>query len=248
MRLKWSVVVMSMMLAAPTWISADLHNRGSGLIYDDVLDVTWLQDTNLAASKKFGVAGIQPGGQMTWDKTQEWVAAMNAANYKGVNTWRLPETVQPDPNCTSQDVQGDLDGNCILSELPHLHTVTLANPYEPTTGCTLPTCMPNVGPFENIENDIFYWSGTEWANDPDEAWLFAPYCGGQCHAVKRVETLAWPLFDGDVIGDHAVAVPTAPLWALIVLALLLLGAAWWASCWSALPSTRGPGSRRTSAR
>ena len=26
---------------------AELHDRGNGLIYDDVLDITWLQDANL---------------------------------------------------------------------------------------------------------------------------------------------------------------------------------------------------------
>ncbi|NNF16437.1 MAG: hypothetical protein HKN70_06795 [Gammaproteobacteria bacterium] len=28
--------------------TAALHDRGNGLIYDDVLDITWLQDANYA--------------------------------------------------------------------------------------------------------------------------------------------------------------------------------------------------------
>ena len=38
--------------------SAALTDRGGGLIYDDVLNVTWLQNANLSASESFGVAGI----------------------------------------------------------------------------------------------------------------------------------------------------------------------------------------------
>ncbi len=30
---------------------------------------------------------------MTWDTANSWIAAMNNANYLGVNTWRLPHMV-----------------------------------------------------------------------------------------------------------------------------------------------------------
>jgi hypothetical protein len=35
------------------------------------------------------VGGIDPNRSMSWDKAQEWIAAMNAANCGGVNDWRL---------------------------------------------------------------------------------------------------------------------------------------------------------------
>ncbi len=225
MKVWYLLLATLMLLLVPSLIDAELHDRGNGLIYDDVLDVTWLQDANLAATETFGVGGIGPGGEMTWVVAQEWIAAMSAANYLGFNTWRLPETVQPDPNCTTQEATGEgSDGNCILSEMPHLHTVTLGNPYEPTTDCE-PNCMPNVGPFQNVvrgEAEGLYWSATERAIDPSEAWMVATYCGGQCHESKNfVIQGAWPLFDGDV------AVPTVTPTALVFLALLLIGVAWW---------------------
>jgi len=49
----------------------------------------WTADANLATSATFGVTGINANGTMTWDKAQEWIAAMNTANYGGANDWRL---------------------------------------------------------------------------------------------------------------------------------------------------------------
>ena len=80
--------------------------------YDDVLDVTWIANANLAASNTFGLAyntdlGDYPGdpygpsypeeiltsGQMTWGGALHWIDAMNAdggTGYLGYNDWRLP--------------------------------------------------------------------------------------------------------------------------------------------------------------
>ena len=38
--------VLIVLLFSVTSVYAELHDRGGGLIYDDVLDVTWLQDAN----------------------------------------------------------------------------------------------------------------------------------------------------------------------------------------------------------
>ena len=70
---------------------ASLFDRGSGLIYDDVLEVTWLQNANLAATNTFGVSGIQANGAMDWATAQNWISAMNASYYQGFNNWRLPD-------------------------------------------------------------------------------------------------------------------------------------------------------------
>ena len=60
---------------------ATLIDRGGGLIYDDVLDITWLQDANL-------------GGRMSWNNAVEWTDNLS---YGGFDDWRLP----------SVDVNGD---------------------------------------------------------------------------------------------------------------------------------------------
>ena len=72
---------------------ATLIDRGGGLIYDDVLNLTWLQNANLAATNTFGVSGIQSNGTMTWDTANQWITAMNAADYLGYNDWRLPTMI-----------------------------------------------------------------------------------------------------------------------------------------------------------
>lgn len=54
---------------------AVLINRGGGLIYDNDLNITWLQDANL-------------GGKMTWDDASAWVDNLNFA---GFDDWRFPK-------------------------------------------------------------------------------------------------------------------------------------------------------------
>ena len=68
--------------------SADLFDRGGGLIYDDVLDITWLADANLASTNTFGLTGIGADGALNWSTAQSWIAAMNAAAYLGYSDWR----------------------------------------------------------------------------------------------------------------------------------------------------------------
>ena len=41
-----------------------LYDRGDGLIYDDVLDITWLQDANYALTSGFDI-----DGRMTWSQS-----------------------------------------------------------------------------------------------------------------------------------------------------------------------------------
>jgi hypothetical protein len=42
-----------------TLVNAQLIDRGGGLIYDNVLDVTWLQDANYAKTSGY----VTPGGR-----------------------------------------------------------------------------------------------------------------------------------------------------------------------------------------
>ena len=69
---------------------SELIDRGNGLIYDTVLGMTWLADANLAASETFGIGGIESNGAMSYETAVQFINAMNANNFKGINTWRLP--------------------------------------------------------------------------------------------------------------------------------------------------------------
>ena len=72
---------------------SELYDRGSGLIYDEVLDITWLQYANFA------------GSTMTWEDAMAWAAGLE---YQGYDDWRLPDS----DNCSGYD--------CTNSEMGHL--------------------------------------------------------------------------------------------------------------------------------
>ncbi len=78
---------------------AILIDRGGGLIYDDVLNITWLQDANYAKT-----SGHDADGVMSWESAIEWT---NQLTYGGFDDWRLPKTIQPDGTC-SHKYTGDL--------------------------------------------------------------------------------------------------------------------------------------------
>ena len=59
-----------------------------------MLDITWLQDANLANTVSFDASGIASNGAMSWDTANTWIAEMNAKSYLGYDNWRLP-TLSP---------------------------------------------------------------------------------------------------------------------------------------------------------
>ena len=69
--------------------NADLYDRGNGLIYDDELDITWLQDANYAATQYAATGGLEgdADGRMTWTDANEWADNLS---YGGYDDWRLP--------------------------------------------------------------------------------------------------------------------------------------------------------------
>jgi hypothetical protein len=65
--------------------NSELIDRGGGMIYDSVLDITWLQDANFAKT-----SGYDADGRMTWDESQSWIVSLNNSNHLGITDWRLP--------------------------------------------------------------------------------------------------------------------------------------------------------------
>jgi hypothetical protein len=71
--------------------NARLIDRGGGLIYDDVLDITWLQDANYAYTS--GYVQSPSNGYMFWEDAKAWADGL--AYYDSVrdvtwDDWRLP--------------------------------------------------------------------------------------------------------------------------------------------------------------
>ena len=192
-----ALFLLATILLSSKGVEATLIDRGGGLIYDDVLDLTWLQNANLAASNTFGVPGIDASGFMNWFTAQSWISALNTADYLGFSDWRLPVTdgtfnafhLFAPTNCSVVS-----EVACRGSELGYMYYYDLGgNQGDDLTG--------SQGPFTNIQN--VYWSGTENPNAPGVAaygFIFGAGGGGlyQAYGESGIFNSAWAVRDGDV--------------------------------------------------
>jgi hypothetical protein len=159
-------------------------------------------------------------GYMSWFGGQAWVNYLNSVSYAGVTGWRLP-VVTP-VNGSSFDYRTSFNGstdigynttavNATASELPHVYYNELGNPgsydtsgnFQPSFGVT------NQGPFQNLENAV-YWSGTETsAPIPNGAWFFSIDYGTHNYGYdKYIQFVSWAVRPGQVA---AVPIP-AGVW------------------------------------
>jgi hypothetical protein len=177
--------------------TATLIDRGNGLIYDDVLDITWLQDANYAVTSGWVAANAVDNGTLASNNVfangrMGRNAAVGWANqlvFAGFDGWRLPLSLQPDPSCSNQDYFGSHGWGCTGSELGHLFHVDGIRH----------------GLFTNVQFYV-YWSASEIARLPYGAWAFNFRSGGQAAFDKRDEFFAWAVHPGD-IGAKAVPEP-----------------------------------------
>jgi hypothetical protein len=92
--IKLSSIIIALFYFASTGESA-LWDRGGGLIYDDVLNVTWLQDANYAYT-----SGYDDDGDMSWSQAMEWVAGLeyfDSVRNITWDDWRLPKALPVNP-------------------------------------------------------------------------------------------------------------------------------------------------------
>lgn len=109
-------------LAWASRATGTLISRGGGLIYDDVLDVTWIQNASLASS-------VNTMGADKWTPFLNWA---NALVYAGYDDWRL----------ASMDANGDGIINecstevlCRDNEYAYMYFFNLGGtPFEDKTG------------------------------------------------------------------------------------------------------------------
>ena len=200
-------------------VQAELHDRGGGLLYDDALNITWLQDANYAKT-----CGASPGGAMGWAEAQKWVGKLvyyDPVRKVELRCWRLPK-VKP-VNGVAFTGKFSLDGTSdegynitsLNSELAYMFYVNLKlKGYYSTTGEVQPgfgtggngkwDVSANTGLVKNFRASV-YWTGTDDVSYPlRNAWMFDAYWGNQNFYNKWDVLLVWPVRDGDVT-----ATPTA---------------------------------------
>ena len=115
------VTVFSLIFIFTAHSSAQLLDRGNGLIYDDVLDITWLDNANYS------------GGTMTWDTAMNWTDNLV---FQGYSDWRLPSS---DTSCTGKNCTGSEMGQLyynynVTSDSPDLFTDVRPYMYWSITG------------------------------------------------------------------------------------------------------------------
>jgi len=171
-----------------------LNSADAVFFYDTVLNITWLRDWNA-------------NGGMNWASANAWAASLNIG---GFNDWRLPE-LSGALNTTFAYTGTDIgyNVNTANSELAHMFYVTLGNlAYADSSGNELQPGwgLTNTAYFTNMQSFI-YWSGTEYAPDPSNAWYFNTFDGYQGGAGKVIALYAVAVRPGDVLAAQAVPEP-----------------------------------------
>lgn len=187
---------------------ATLIDRGGGLIYDDVLNVTWLQDAQYART-------TGTGERLSWTQALAWVDGLEYTDtVRGTvwNDWRLPSTLN-----LSSSVGWDPTGTS--SELAYMYYVNLgyAPNYSFNTRDPAPT-SGNYNPFYNLAYRA-YWSETP-SNFADRAWEFHFHFGVQDINGINDGLRVWAVRDGDVA---APSVPEPGTLGLLALSLAAIG-------------------------
>ena len=166
-------------------------DAGNGMVYDTLLDVTWLQDANYAATQYANTGGAQgdADGLMTWDNATAWAASLTVG---GVSGWRLP-TINfgnPRPNQTGESPHPGNEFGWLWIQL--------------TGGADILPMNADISPFTNLaylsgSHNSSYWSGLETGPTTAERILIDCACWDTYYD-KSQELYAWAVHSGDVAG------------------------------------------------
>ena len=164
-----------------TGAQASLVARAGGMVYDDVNNITWAADANLAQT-----SGYDTDGKMTEREAVAWADQLTLG---GFTDWSLPTTVPAVSGLNQKDSQmGDL----FYTQLGGVSSTSIATTHN-----------DNYKLFTNVQ-DYTYWSGSDAPSFG--AWYFGPNNGYQGYTNKGASFYAWAVRPGDVA---AVPVPGA---------------------------------------
>lgn len=219
---------------------ASLYDRGGGLLYDDVLNVTWLQDANYAKTSGFSPNGVFKGSEAAnWAATLVYHDSVRNVNF---DDWRLP-TVSPIGG--SWDFQFSSNGSTDWgpnnrspkNELSYMYFVNLGlNSFISADGGDVSQFGVFGDGTSGGQTDVStgavtvrnlqassYWTGTPWVpGGSDYRFTFVTAYGETNAAYEYTAQYAWAVRDGDVL--VAAAVPEPETYALMLAGLALVGA------------------------
>jgi len=227
MKLQKTLLALALLASAAVTDTAQatLIDNGNGLLYDNVLNVTWLQDANYAKT-----SGYSDTGKMDWAAANTWAAQLNV---DGLSGWRLATNTPIDGSAsynTNYSFNGSTDYGYNItsphSELAYMYNVNLGlkdyfsatNVYQPTFGVfgngTLNGVnqnsygQANVGLVQNLQS-FAYWSGAEYSPGSGIAWNFNTLYGTQDYGYKNNPGwYAWAVHPGDVFAVTSVPEPS----------------------------------------
>ncbi len=222
------VVIAVLGLIASAGAHASLIARVGGMVYDDVNNITWAADANLFATQAAGNSNLVSeiiaanggvihdipngydtvtnsgiyvlstsdfnvsNGQMTWWGAQAWA---NKLILGGVNGWSLPNIVDATNSV-------NLGFNMTSSPMGDLFYSQLGGVADTSINTTHNV---NYNLFVNVQ-DYVYWSSSEYAPIPHNAWYLNTVNGYQGLYNKDLPLYAWAVHVGDVA---SVSLPSA---------------------------------------
>jgi len=193
--------------------NATLIDRGGGLIYDDALNITWMQNANYAGgvmnqvealSFADGLNFYDSGRDVVWDD------------------WRLPKMFVND--LTFEETLS-LTGFEVSGELSYMYYINLG--YAPGYSLdrwTVPEPTSDAyNPFVNLQYRGYWSDTTSWRDD--RAWAVHFHFGLTGYTTNTGDvSFVWLVRDGDV-GLPTQSVPEPGSLALIGMGLALVGVA-----------------------
>ncbi len=171
---------------------AALWDRGGGLIYDDVLDVTWLQDVNYAVTSGAVSEGFNKWSDaMTWVDELEYYDSVRGVTY---DDWRLPDT-------------GDnpySGWNIKSSEMGYMYYINFGGTKNHYNGPEFANGgdTDDMRSFLNLDTNYEYWTSTEFSTPVADKWAYYFYFGSGYQGTEMKSYIfpscAWAVRDGDV--------------------------------------------------